>query len=374
MHIVDTTLFYAPHSGGVKRYLHEKRRYLLHAQDVQHTLLIPGASDALIAGGTATLKSPRLPGRAGYRWPLRRKAWHAALRELAPDLIEAGDPYLPGLASAAVAVELGVPAVAFAHSDLPRLLGRYFGTPAVRVGEAWLRRLYARFDAVLAPSHVIAGRLAEAGIARVGVQPLGVDADTFHPVRADADLRAELGLPARTRLLVFAGRLAAEKNTPMLRAAVKRLGAPYHLLLVGGDSAERLDGSTSVLPYEPDSARLARLLASCDALVHAGTQETFGMVVLEAFACARPVVAVPAGALPELVDDAVGVLARAATAEGMSEAITALYQRDRAVLGACARARVERDYAWPQVFAGQLAFYRQLLRPCPRSVSIGTVQ
>ena len=360
MHIVDTTLFYAPHSGGVKRYLHEKRRCLTRMDGLTHTLLVPGTSDALIAGGIATLACPRLPGRAGYRWPLRRAAWRNALLALAPDVIEAGDPYLPAVASAEAAAQLGVPAVAFAHSDLPRLLGHYLGTPGVRGAEAWLRRLYSRYDAVLAPSQVIAARLAAAGIARVGVQPLGVDAEAFRPACASADLRAELGLPARTRLLVFAGRLAAEKNIPMLRAAVRRLGAPYHLLLVGGVAARRLDGHTTMLPYEADTARLARLFASCDALLHAGTQETFGMVVLEAFACARPVVAVPAGALPELVDASVGVLARAATAEALAEAIAALYACDRIALGAAARARVERDYAWPRVIAQQLVFYRAL--------------
>jgi alpha-1,6-mannosyltransferase len=365
MHILDTTLFYAPHSGGVKRYLHEKRRCLTQMDGISHTLLVPGPRDALIAGGIATLACPRLPGRAGYRWPLRRKAWRDALLTLAPDVIEVGDPYLPAVASIEAAARMGIPALAFAHSDLPRLLGRYLGRSGVRGAEAWLRRLYARFDAVLAPSRVIAARLAAAGIANIEVQPLGVDAEAFHPARADADLRAELGLPARARLLLFAGRLAAEKNIPMLRAAVGRLGAPYHLLLVGGATARRLDAHTTVLPYEPDTARLARLYASCDALLHAGTQETFGMVVLEAFACARPVVAVPAGALPELVDAEVGVLARAVTAEALAEAITALYACDRGALGAAARARVERDYAWPRVIAQQLALYRAL-RQSPR--------
>ena len=372
MHLVDTTLFYAPHSGGVKRYLHEKRRSLAHTPQVTHTLLVPGASDALIAGGISTLAAPRLPHRAGYRWPLRRRAWRAALIALAPDLIEAGDPYLPALASSDAARQLGIPAVAFAHSDLPRLLGRYSGAAGVRAGEAWLRRLYARFDAVLAPSQVIAQRLAAAGIARVSVQPLGVDAEAFHPRQGVLDLRVQLGLPARTRLLLFAGRLAAEKNIPLLRAAVRRLGAPYHLLLVGGRDARRLDAGTSVLPYEADTGHLAQLLASCDALVHAGTQETFGMVVLEAFACARPVVAVPAGALPELVDAQVGVLAAQAGAAALAEAVAALYTRDRAALGVAARARVEHNYAWPRVVARQLDTYRALLHQ-PRATALAGV-
>ncbi len=372
MHLVDTTLFYAPHSGGVKRYLHEKRRCLQASAGITHTLLVPGATDALIAGGISTLRAPRLPHPAGYRWPLRRRAWQAALCSLAPDVIEAGDPYLPGVAAAAAAQQLGVPAVAFAHSDLPRLLARYAAGAGLRAGEAWLRRLYARYDAVLAPSAVIAQRLSAAGIARVSVQPLGVDAAVFHPRQAVLDLRSQLGLPANTRLLLFAGRLAREKNIALLRAAVRRLGAPYHLLLVGGRSARRLDAATSVLPYEADTQRLAQLIASADALLHAGTQETFGMVVLEAFACARPVVAVPAGALPELVDTHTGVLAAQVSTEALAEAIVALYARDRAALGAAARARIERDYAWPRVVTQLLETYR-LLAPRARAQALAGV-
>ncbi len=374
MHIVDTTLFYAPHSGGVKRYLHEKRRCLQQHEDILHTLLVPGRSNALIAGGISTLAAPRLPHRAGYRWPIRLAAWRQALVTLSPDLIEAGDPYLPAVASRDAAQRLGIPAVAFAHSDLPRLLRRYVGTPGERLAESWLRKLYASFDAVLVPSQVIARRLEGIGIARVAVQPLGVDAETFHPRQAVLDLRSQLGLPARTRLLVFAGRLAPEKNISLLRAALRRLGAPYHLAIVGGHDARRLDAHTSVLPYEADTTRLAQLIASCDAFIHAGTQETFGMVVLEAFACSRPVVAVPAGALPELVDDQVGVLARAASVPALADAVAELFTRDRGVLGAAARTRVERDYAWPRVVAQQLDLYAQLLRhPRAHSMAAGVV-
>jgi predicted deacetylase len=48
---------------------------------------------------------------------------------------------------------------------------------------------------------------------------------------------------------------------------------------------------------------LARLIASCDALVHAGEHETFGLVFLEAMACGIPVIGARSGAVPELVDD-----------------------------------------------------------------------
>ena len=46
----------------------------------------------------------------------------------------------------------------------------------------------------------------------------------------------------------------------------------------------------TVLPYEPVSVRLARVLASCDAFIHAGAEETFGLVLIEAMACGTPIV------------------------------------------------------------------------------------
>jgi alpha-1,6-mannosyltransferase len=264
---------------------------------------------------------------------------------------------------------MGIPVVAFAHSDLSRLLAHRCGRAAAALADVYLRRLYARFDAVWAPSRVIARRLERAGVARVAVQPLGVDPRIFHPGRRDPALRAELGLPASTRLLIFAGRLAAEKRIPLLRDAVQQLGAPYHLLLVGGDTARRLDARTTRLPYQQNGAALARLLASADMLVHAGAHETFGIVILEAMACGRPVVGVAAGAIPELVDARVGALATPGDAAAIAAAIDDVYARDPDALGAIARARVEHDYAWTRTFDRQLDAYALLL---PRTLATAT--
>ena len=369
MHLLDATLFYAPHSGGVKRYLGEKRRHCA-ARGVRHTLLIPGACDAT-CDATITLASPAIPFGVGYRLPLRLGAWQRAIEDAAPDAIEVGDPYPPAWAALRAAARLGVPAVAFAHSDLPRLMASRCGAWAGHAADAYLRRLYSHFDAVWAPSRVIAMRLARAGVADVAVQPLGVDPEIFHPSRRDPALRAELCLPESARLLIFAGRLAAEKRISLLRTAVHHLGAPYHLLLVGGGAARRLDARTTLLPYEQDSVALARLLASSDALVHAGEHETFGIVILEAMACARPVIGVAAGAIPELVDERVGALADPGDAAALAAAIADVYARDPDALGAAARVRVERDYAWARTLDRQLETYARLLRR-PQISAAGT--
>ncbi|HEY6943201.1 glycosyltransferase [Dokdonella sp.] len=362
MHVVDLTLFFAPHSGGVKRYLLAKRAFLATQRDVRHTLLVPGPRTAAHAPGLVELASPRVPFGAGYRVPLRVHDWSAMLRDLRPDLVEAADPYHLAWIAVRVADRLGVAATAFAHSDLARLLGDRVAPAIGRVASAYLRNLYRRFDCVFAPSRLVAERLGDLGVERVALQPLGVDGRVFHPCRADPALRAELGLAADARLLVFAGRLAAEKNVPLLLDAFARLGAPYHLLLVGGERALRLAPHATLLPYQQDGIRLARLLASADALVHAGRHETFGLVVVEAMACARPVVALGGGAIDELVDASVGVVAARADARSLAEAVHALYERDRAAMSALARLRVARDYLWERTLPRQLERYRDLVQ------------
>jgi alpha-1,6-mannosyltransferase len=118
--------------------------------------------------------------------------------------------------------------------------------------------------------------------------------------------------------------------------------------------------NVTMLPYRGDSGELAQWLASADALVHAGTRETFGLVALEAMACGRPVVATRAAALPELVDERVGVLAEPLSAVSMAAAIAHLYERDHEAMGAAARARVLARHTWTHTFQAQITAYANL--------------
>jgi alpha-1,6-mannosyltransferase len=216
------------------------------------------------------------------------------------------------------------------------------------------------------------------GVRHTMHQPLGVNAEIFHPSRRTADLRAKLGLPEDTRLLAYAGRFSGEKNVDVLLQAFAQLGKPYHLLLIGGDRQTQPTANVTMLPYRRDSGELAQWLASVDALVHAGTKETFGLVVLEAMACGRPVVAARAGAIPEIVDESVGMLAEPADGGSMAEAIAALYERDIEAVGAAARARVLKQFTWSQAFTSQVNVYTSLVSsrriplPATSVIELGT--
>jgi len=362
MHLVDTTLFYSPTSGGVKRYLSAKHAWLAAHTSWEHTIVVPGREIHLERGGVCTLPGCPVPGTFNYRLPLNPRRWARLLDALEPTLIEAGDAFHPAWCGWRVAQRRGIPLVGFYHSNLPQLAGRracgWFTEPVIR---RYLRLLYARCDLVFAPSRMMCEYLRELGVQHAAHQPLGVDAEVFSPARRSGALRARLGLAADARVLVYAGRFAREKNLPVLLEAFARLGSPYHLLLIGGERAARPGANVTMLPYRRDSVELAQYIASADALVHAGTKETFGLVILEAMACGRPVVAARAGAFPEFVDESVGMLAAPSCGASMAEAVAALYQRDLDAVGAAGRARVLRQFTWHRAFHTQIATYASLV-------------
>jgi alpha-1,6-mannosyltransferase len=361
MHLVDTTLFFSPTSGGVKRYLTAKHAWLQSHSLWTHSILVPGETEHIERGGISTIRGHKVPGTFNYRLPLDPRRWAELIDELEPDLIEAGDAFHPAWCAWRVARRRDIPLAAFYHSNLPRLMARRIGGSTERVIGRYVRWLYERFDVVFAPSNSMCEYLNELGVRHTMHQRLGVDEKVFCPERRTLDLRARLGLPHGTRLLAYAGRFAGEKNLPVLLHAFARLGKPYHLLLIGGGREARPMPNITLLPYRRDSLELAQWLASADALVHAGTRETFGLVILEAMSCGRPVVAARAGAIPEIVDESVGMLAQPCSGESMAEAIAALYERDIESVGAAARTRVLRQFTWTLAFHAQLAAYASLL-------------
>src|SRR5471032_3007895 len=360
VHIADMTMFYAPASGGVRTYLDAKHRRLGRYPDVRHSLLIPGPSLSH-KDGIYKVPAPAVPFGNGYRFPLRLAPWRNVLQDLQPDLIEVGDPYLTAWAALDARRQLDVPVIGFYHSDLPLLVSNRIGTWAGTNVEAYVSKLYGNFDRVLALSSVMADKLISLGVENVHVQPLGVDLVTFTPTLRDPGLKAEMGLSEDTRLLIFAGRGSREKNLPVLLDCIKQLGDDYHLLLVGSHMPAVVPDNVSVIDHFCPASEVARLLASADALVHAGDQETFGLVILEAMASGIPVVAVAAGAFQEIVTDQCGLLCAPNNPLAMANTVRELFSQGSVALGQLARQHVERHYAWDSVVNSLLGHYHAVL-------------
>jgi alpha-1,6-mannosyltransferase len=362
-HLIDTTMMYAPRSGGVKRYLTAKRAWLeSHRPDIRHTLVVPGAQTRTENPGLVTVGAAKLPFGDGYRMPASPIKWDAVLRALEPDIIEAGDVFVPGHAAMDAGDALGLPVVGFCHTDAPTLAALHLGDWAEQPTFNFWAQAYQRFDHVVAPSQHTATRLADAGVDRVSVHPLGVDLELFQPSRGDrAKLLKRLGYGPETRLVVFAGRPAREKNIDNMVAAIEKLGDPYRLVLIGAGKDQRASSRVASLDFEREPQKLAGVIASCDAFIHANENEMFGLVVLEAMAAGLPVVGPNKGGVGELLDAEVGQLAAGVDPASLAEAVEALFARDMNALKLAARHRAETRHSWDNTFGGLTRLYQRLL-------------
>jgi alpha-1,6-mannosyltransferase len=382
MKVCDLTQFYSPASGGVRRYLSEKVRFIREqtATD-EHVLIVPGEKDAVIEEPRARqhiIQSPVISRTSRYRLLLRLEAVERVLEVERPDIIESGDPYQLAWKAVHSGAGLSIPVVGFYHSHFPeayvRTLQKFLGKTVteffIDFSRRYIRTLYNRFERTLVPSPALSNLLAEWGVANVVHIDLGVDARVFHPHGAgDESVRAALGIPTGRRLLLYVGRLAQEKNTHTLFAAFRVLPAErYHLLVVGDGSQrnllEQMQRETSALtwlPYCSDNEQLARLYRAADLFVHPGVQETFGLVALEAQACGTPVIGIRGSYMDRLIQsDQTRWASRnspAALAAAIEDTANKTVRADCRTL----HERIARQFGWTEVFGRLFDVYREVV-------------
>ena len=393
---MDLVQFHSPISGGVKRFIEDKCRFLETVPDIEHCVVVPGPAhgeDRWAESRVHTIESPRLVGSASYRVLRDRMAIRRIVARFRPHVIEVGDPYLTAWIGRRIAHELPAKIVGFYHSDYPRawhrtvgrFCGEWAGTRFERVVTAYLRRLYSGMDALVVATPPLENLWRSRGLRHTRLIPLGVDTGRFYPRPAGeaARMRAEWDLPEGARVLLFVGRLAREKRIDWLVRAHARLRAAdprLHLVLIGdGEWRERVQSWAAEpgagvhwRPYLHSGDSLAAAYSAADVFVHAGMGETFGLSLLEAQACGLPAV-ISAGSglddtlLPLGGNARVGATDEAAWAEAISAALAA-------GTGASERtarhAAVKGGFAWWRTYERLTGLYRELAGvPVPGRVS-----
>lgn len=237
--------------------------------------------------------------------------------EFCPDVIHSHHPFLLGDSALREAGKMRVPIV-FTHHTLYEQYTHYVpgDSEALKRMAIQLAVEYCNLcDLVIAPSRSIADLLAERGTpTTIRPVPTGIDTDFFASGDRDG-FRTSLGIGSDVPLIGHLGRLAGEKNLRFLGAAVIRVLERHpavELLLVGdGDARADLErafeaaGVGGRVHWEgkltgPD---LAGAYAAMDWFVFASQSETQGMVLAEAMAAGKPVVALDGPGVREIVKD-----------------------------------------------------------------------
>ncbi len=375
--VLDITEFYGETTGGIRTYLHEKAAYVEAHRDLRQVLVLPGARDALSQSDGVRcyrLEGPRVPTQDPYRFMLATRTNRRIAVHERPDVIEVGSPgFVPWIVRLA-ARGLDIPAVAFYHSNFPRVFSPFperangFKRALFDLGWRYARHIDRHFAHTIVSSEFVANDLRAAGIDRITRIPLGVDLAHYNPARRARrrEVRAMYGLPEGP-VAAFVGRFAPEKELDVLldgwREVHRKTGAQLALLGDGPLRARlvaQADGAPWVrfLPYEKDRNKLADFLAAIDLFVAPSSNETFGLAPLEALASGTPVLSSDRSGISEQVA-ASGAGARFVSGESRSlaEEAVQLLRSDLTALGVKGRVYAEKDHSWESVFDRIFALY-----------------
>ena len=172
---------------------------------------------------------------------------------------------------------------------------------------AYLRSFHNRTACTMVPTEGLRAELQAADFERVRVVSRGVDTRLFDPSRRSPALRRQWGAGPGDMVVMYVGRLAAEKNLATLLLAFESLQSvdrSARLVLVGdGPQRARLQQRcpTAIFAGLRRSEDLAAHYASADLFLFPSVTETFGNVLPEAMASGLAVVAFDCAAAHELV-------------------------------------------------------------------------
>lgn len=318
-------------SGGISTFY----RALLSAANREHRqvrLVVPGREERREEVGDWGLiyyiRAAMAPLNSDYRvilphrYLLPNSPILRILREERPDLVEVCDKYtltyLAGLLRRGwlPGIDFRPSLVGMTCERMDENLGAYLGRGTIA---DWFCQRYIKwvyfglFDHHIANSQHTADelRLAARGhIVRRGVWvcPMGADVDRFSAARRTGEGRAALasrfGGRTDSVLLLYAGRLAPEKNLPLLLDTMVRLNdcadRDFRLVVAGdgigraaleSEFSRRLPGRAAFLGHIAGQEALAQLYANCDVFVHPNPREPFGIAPLEAMAAGLALVA-----------------------------------------------------------------------------------
>jgi UDP-glucose:(heptosyl)LPS alpha-1,3-glucosyltransferase len=200
----------------------------------------------------------------------------------------------------------------------------------------------------------------------------GVDAKAFHPgLRGElrASVRQQLAIPPEANVVLHVGSGFERKGVAALLAAAARASTRPFVIVVGRDKhgpryaaqASRL-GIADRVRFTGAVSDVRPYYAAADAFALASLYDPQPNAVLEAMACALPIVTTPkCGAAELLAEGESGFVRDALDVAALAEALGRLEPGIAARMGAAARAAVER-YT-PEAMAEEyLALYRRLLR------------
>ena len=219
--------------------------------------------------------------------PARRKL-RRLWSEDRPDLVHVATEGPLGFTAIRAARSLSIPVTSSFHTNFHAYASHYGISPFRRAALCWLRHVHNLTLRTFAPTADLCSELSNLGFRRLSVLSRGVDTRQFRPELRSPALRAEWRAAPDDPVVIHVGRMAAEKNYPLLfrvYAAMRESNPACRFVLAGEGPLKQ-----ALMSDHPDCFfagfftrdEIGRYYASADIYIHASLTETFGNVLTEA--------------------------------------------------------------------------------------------
>ena len=317
---------YKPYVSGITNYIDLNKRAL---ENAGHEVYVFTFGD--LDHQDEEPRVIRNPGLAlsdtGFYLSLRYKTKHKKLLQTM-DVVHVHHPFLSGRLALSYCRPTQIPIIFTNHTryDLYAQARMPLMPEEVSHGllHAYMPDFCEEMDLVISPSRGMEKVLRQYGVeSHIEVVPNGVDLERFH--NAKPLPRMEFGFKEDDILLIYAGRIAPEKNLELLVqafAGVSEVIPNVYLLILGGGQKEHVEETTEfpvnfgiqdrvrfigMIPYE----QLPSYLAMCDVFVTASVTEVHPLSVIEAMGTGLPIMGIDSPGVGDSVTDGeTGLLAK----------------------------------------------------------------
>ncbi|MGB8981812.1 MAG: glycosyltransferase [Anaerolineales bacterium] len=313
--MVDT---YKPYVSGVTNHVALNKRVL---ENAGHEVYVFTFGDVEYPDDEPrVIRSPALPlADTGFYLSLRHKRKHKKLLQTM-DVVHVHHPFLSGRLALNYCRSAKIPVVFTNHSRYDLLAQAYLTLMPDEMSHSLLQAYLPDFceavDLVISPSAGMVKVLREFDVkSHIEVVPNGVDLRQFH--QAEPLPRAEFGFTDQDILLVYAGRVAPEKNISFLLqsfAGIAQLIPNVYLLIVGGGKKQFEEELQDLIVQLGIASRVRSIgmtsyqeipsyLTMCDIFVTTSVAETFGMTTVEAMSAGLPIMGIHSAGTSDIVED-----------------------------------------------------------------------
>ena len=337
---------FPPHVGGVGVHIHTLSKELVKKGHDVYVITYPHKDikdiDGIHVIGTKGINIP------GVRGLIFKKNAKSALENLISehdiDIIHGHYLFPAGAAAVEVGKEHGIKTYVTAHgSDMFEM---YKKQPFMR---STIKKVLKNADGVFAVSNALKHEIIATGVTGIANKTKlswnSVDVNKFNN-NSDYSFKEEFNLTDKP-IVLFVGNLIKRKNVGSLIEAKKIANSDYYLVIVGdGPLSKKLkkkveDENIHDVIFTGSRDDVEKIIPSCDLLVLSSFSESFGLVLIEALSCGKPVIGSNVGGITEIITEDVGLLVKPDKVSSIARAIDKLVNDDdlRHVLSLNARNR-----------------------------------